>query len=453
MMVDTPATIAVLGAGPIGLEAALYGRFLGYMVNVYEHGKAGDNLRRFGHVRLFSPFGMNSSPLGLAALEAQDPQWQPPGPEALLTASEYVAKYLRPLAESDLVIDGLKEQTTVIAVGRDGPLKGELIGSPARAQHRFRLLVEDAGGERIDTADIVIDATGTYGNPNWLGHGGIPAPGERAARAQIEYGLPDILELRREEYAHCHVLLVGAGYSAATNAIALAQLAAEAPRTRVTWITRAALGTPAVAGRMANPSYGGPIPLIAGDRLPERHRIAQAANALAAGSNPRVAHWPGTTVAAIHQADDKFHVHLAGEHAGKVEVDRVIANVGFRPDNSLSAELQVHECYATGGPMKLAAALMASPRTSALSPETRSSDEASAAQEAYTDCLAMPSTSPQALLNPEPSFYILGAKSYGRNSTFLIHRGLEQIRDLFGIIGGRAELDLYKTIRPAKAGK
>ena len=46
MMVDTPATIAVLGAGPIGLEAALYGRFLGYAVNVYERGRVGDNLRR-----------------------------------------------------------------------------------------------------------------------------------------------------------------------------------------------------------------------------------------------------------------------------------------------------------------------------------------------------------------------------------------------------------------------
>jgi hypothetical protein len=53
------------------------------------------------------------------------------------------------------------------------------------------------------------------------------------------------------------------------------------------------------------------------------------------------------------------------------------------------------------------------------------------------------------LLNPEPNYYVLGAKSYGRNSKFLIQRGLEQIRDLFGIIGGRAELDLYKTIQPA----
>ena len=43
----------------------------------------------------------------------------------------------------------------------------------------------------------------------------------------------------------------------------------------------------------------------------------------------------------------------------RVLVDRVLAHVGYRPDTALTAELQVHYCYATEGPMKLAAALMA----------------------------------------------------------------------------------------------
>jgi hypothetical protein len=55
-------------------------------------------------------------------------------------------------------------------------------------------------------------------------------------------------------------------------------------------------------------------------------------------------------------------------------------------------------------------------------------------------------TGPQALLNPEPDFYILGAKSYGRNSRFLIATGLKQIRDLFTIIGDREDLDLYTSM-------
>ncbi|MEX0711597.1 MAG: NAD-binding protein, partial [Pirellulales bacterium] len=73
MAIDTPARIAVLGAGPIGLEAALYGRYLGYDVDVYERGGVARNLLDWGHVRLFTPFGGNRTALALAALAAQDP--------------------------------------------------------------------------------------------------------------------------------------------------------------------------------------------------------------------------------------------------------------------------------------------------------------------------------------------------------------------------------------------
>ena len=72
MFVEPPATIAVLGAGPIGLEAALYARFLGYDVLLFERGNVAENVRQWGHVRMFSPFHMNATPLGLQALGAQD---------------------------------------------------------------------------------------------------------------------------------------------------------------------------------------------------------------------------------------------------------------------------------------------------------------------------------------------------------------------------------------------
>ena len=55
MAIDTPARIAVLGAGPIGLEAALYARFLGYDVDVYERGKVADrNLGPIGGLAIQS---------------------------------------------------------------------------------------------------------------------------------------------------------------------------------------------------------------------------------------------------------------------------------------------------------------------------------------------------------------------------------------------------------------
>ena len=54
---------------------------------------------------------------------------------------------------------------------------------------------------------------------------------------------------------------------------------------------------------------------------------------------------------------------------------------------------------------------------------------------------------PAELLTGSPTFTVLGAKSYGRDSRFLISRGLQQIRALFTIIGDREGLDLYATMQ------
>ena len=59
------------------------------------------------------------------------------------------------------------------------------------------------------------------------------------------------------------------------------------------------------------------------------------------------------------------------------------------------------------------------------------------------DCLDQKTCEPWTLLNPEPNFYILGAKSYGRRSNFLLSFGYEQIRQVFTLIGDRETLDLY----------
>ena len=37
--IDSPAAVVVVGAGPIGIETALYARFLGYDVQLIDHGK------------------------------------------------------------------------------------------------------------------------------------------------------------------------------------------------------------------------------------------------------------------------------------------------------------------------------------------------------------------------------------------------------------------------------
>jgi thioredoxin reductase len=416
MAIDTPARLAILGAGPIGLETALYARFLGYDVVVFEAGDVAASVRRWGHVRMFTPFGMNRTTLGLAAIQAQDESYRPPADDALLTGQEWVEGYLVPLANTDLLSEHLRPNTTVIAIGKEELLKGELPGHPDRGDWSFRILSRDgAGAERIDLFDGVIDCTGVFATANWLGHGGVPAIGESALRGEIEYRLPDILGRDRQRYAGKHTLLVGGGLSAATNVVALAELAKSELTTRVNWITR----------REGAAGAGGPIAVIENDRLPQRAELARAANQLASGGGA-VTYWPRTVVERTgrSQPHAAFEVELSGEHAATIEVDEIIANVGFRPNDALYEELQIHECYASQGPMRLAAALLGQPSA---------------------DCLDQTARGPQTLVNPEPNFYILGAKSYGRRSNFVLSVGYEQIREVFTLIGDRASLDLYAS--------
>ena len=62
--------VAVIGAGPVGLEAAARFAEVGANVTVLEQGLVGEAVAAWGHVRLFSPWRMNCGPSGLRLLEA-----------------------------------------------------------------------------------------------------------------------------------------------------------------------------------------------------------------------------------------------------------------------------------------------------------------------------------------------------------------------------------------------
>ena len=428
-MSEDPEPITILGAGPNGLEAALYARFLGHPVSIVERGnQVAANVRQWGHVRMFSPFGMNASPLGVAAIRAHDPSWNCPAADELLSGVEFCQKYLAPLSNTDLLSKCFTFDTEVIAIGRSQMLKGEGVGDPRRAEDRFRLLLRDAtGAESVATAETLIDCTGTFGNHNWLGQGGVPAIGEQSTEHRIEYGLPNVLGDERDKYVDRHTLVVGSGYSAATTVVALARLAIDHPRTRTTWLTREA------------PAKGlGPVLQIENDRLAERDRLAVEANRLALDSTDAMRHLATMGIRSVEydQSTDQFLVcWLTTDEATAAvteyheQFDRVVANVGYRPNKWLYEELQVHECYATEGPMKLATQLLAHNNG-----------------QGTTDCLDQVVTGPESLLNPEPNFFILGSKSYGRGSQFLLASGLKQISALFKIISGNSNLNLYNTM-------
>ena len=99
----------------------------------------------------------------------------------------------------------------------------------------------------------------------------------------------------------------------------------------------------------------------------------------------------------------------------QVSCDEFISLVGYRPDLTLLSELQVHHCYATDGLMKVSAALLSSAGSGA-------------------DCLAVEAPGPQTLVNPEPHLFVLGSKSYGRFSQYLMKNGIEQVDQVFSLL-------------------
>ncbi|MCZ6793623.1 MAG: hypothetical protein O7J95_08430 [Planctomycetota bacterium] len=398
--------IAIVGGGPIGLEAALYAEALGHRPRVYERGEVAGNVKDWGFVELFSPWKLNVSPLGLEVLRGTGVE--PAAPEESLRGSEYRERYLLPIAAH--LGERVRENCEVLGVTRQGMMKDEAIGSPERAERPFRLLLRPTDGrEEGVRADVVIDASGVYQNRGALGDGGIPAPGETEARELIDYHLRDVTGRDRQLFAGRRTLLVGSGYSAATALVDLVEIGAQTPGTEIMWIRRQ------------------PLPRFENDPLPRRDRLARVANALAGSPPAGLEVLEGWTVERLERRPDGLCATLAGPDGDQREeraIGRILGLVGYRPDLALGRELQIHLCYATEGPMKLAALLLAN--------------------DSGGDCLEQGGHGADSLANPEAGFFVLGHKSYGRRSDFLIKSGREQIRDVFRLIEGDPHLDLYR---------
>jgi len=399
-----PATsdLAIIGAGPIGLEAASRAALAGLNVVVFEKGEVGHHLSRWGHVRLFSPFRMNHSEWGLELIRAAFPKLPLPDPDSYPTGFEMVEAYLKPLARTPLLSGRIMEGVSVRSVGREGLRKTDLPGKPERSCHPFRLLVEKAGRRRVHRSRSVIDASGVYSHPQFMGNGNIAAPGEceahQAAPDHFHRHLVDVNGSQRARFADRRVLLAGGGYSAATTLEALRMLAETAPGTRVYWVN----SSPETVPYHRYPD----------DPFPYRDQIAAMANSMARRPPYWLSYLGGSMVEEILSwpPQGPFRVVVDGSRNGgrkrrEIEVDEIVSHVGFEPDNSIYRQLQVQECYATSGPIKLAASLLAG----------------------SGDCGDQASPDLDLLTNREPDFFIVGNKSYGTNSTFLIQQGVFQV--------------------------
>jgi hypothetical protein len=382
--------LVVIGAGPMGLEAALAAQEAGFDVVVLEAGRVGESLLRWGSTRFFSPFAMNVSPRARRILGSRSP-----AEDALLTGPEMVERVLQPLAASPSLAERVKTGVRVAALGRARLTRRDLPGHPLRFERPFRLLVESDAGEETIEADIVLDASGVYGRPAALGTGGIPAPGERAANGELIRHL-GTLDERLPGLAGRDVLLVGHGHSAAT---AIGWLASLDPRPRVTWATRSANRRPCIE--------------VANDPLPERDLITRAANDLAADPPPFLTVERRAGVEGLTRRDGRLEVRLSGGRGGVF--DAVVGFTGYRPDLSFVSELALEISPATEGPARIARALAN-----------------------VTDCLSIPKVAPEDLESGEPGFHVVGSKSYGRLPTFLLQTGLAQLETVLETLTVRA---------------
>ncbi|MEO6908102.1 MAG: FAD-dependent oxidoreductase, partial [Abditibacteriaceae bacterium] len=334
--------IIVIGGGPIGVEAALYGTIAGYDVQLFEKGTIAANVRRWGYVNFFTMWKRNRSPLAMRLLQEAGIKLHD---ENTTSSGDVLARYAEHIAELPILKNRIHLQHEVLAISREGTLKSDFIDDAHRNEFPFRLLVRHQNEEEIIHADVVIDASGVYENPNPLGDGGIPCPGEISLREKIIYHLPDVADRDLRFFENRHTLIVGSGHSAASTLRSIGNLFERFPETEISWVIRREV-----------PDHGEPYSIIPDDPSPHREQLHRDANRLA--KHPKVHFYSATTVQEIqHQKYFSVLLKQRGKEQ-RITCDTLVAHTGFHADTHLWDQLQVPIHPAIGAPQRLAEELI-----------------------------------------------------------------------------------------------
>jgi thioredoxin reductase len=395
--------VVVIGGGPVGLAAAAHLLERGLEPLVLEAGdRPGAAVHSWGHVRLFSPWEYDVD--AAAARLLRPTGWQEPDPTQLPTGAELVERYLAPLAATPQLSGRIRTGTRVLAVSRTGMDKTRTVGREG-VPYLVRTV---ADGRILDvTARAVIDASGTWGQPNPLGSAGLPAVGEEHAGAWLVGPLPDVLGADRGRFAGRHTLVVGMGHSAANTLLALVELQQAEPGTEITW---------AIRGRSPARLYGGGD----SDGLPARGLLGSTLRAaVRSGAITLLREVTVTGLTPAADASDRLRVLGTGRDGIPVDlhVDALAAATGFRPDLGMLREVRLDLDPGVEAPSRLAPLIDPN----------------------FHSCGTVPPHGHRDLTHPDEGFYLVGMKSYGRAPTFLLATGYEQVRSIAAALAGDTE--------------
>ncbi|MBQ0138883.1 MAG: FAD-dependent oxidoreductase [Kurthia sp.] len=381
--------IAIIGAGPIGLATAahLQQRQLPYFI--LEAGQVANHVNSWKHVTLFSPWKYDVNIAAKSLLEATG--WEMPNEEQIPTGEQLIAEYLQPLAE--LFQEKIHEGHRVVAITR---LESDRMKSTNRVNQPFQLFVETTTGEKVFKAGAVIDATGTWGNPNPATSNGLFLRSEKELQSVIEYHIPNI-KTQAENYANKRVAVVGGGHSAINSLLQLLELKEQYPETAITWILRKARVEDAFGG-------GDQDELAARGELGQRIARAVAVN--------QVEVYTPFKIQALQNSTEGMMLKGKGMKVGPF--DRLVVNTGSRPNFEMHRELRFEADSITEAVPALAPLI---------DPNLHS-------------CGSVEAHGEKELRQPEPNFYIVGSKSYGRAPTFLMATGYEQVRSVVASLAG-----------------
>jgi thioredoxin reductase len=395
--------VVIIGAGPIGLAAAahLVERDIAFVV--LEAGDIAESVNAWGHVRLFSPWRHLIDPAARRLLDAAG--WTPPTEDLAPTGRDLVDRYLRPLAALPSIAGHVTTGARVVGVSRQGMDRTRTSG---RASTPLVVRFSTDGSVTDLDARAVIDASGTYTSPNPLGSSGWDPLGAAAVADLIWHAMPDVLGTARASFRGKHTTVVGAGHSAATTILNLAELVRIDPGTRLTWVIR---------GASANRVF-----TAESDDLADRASIATRLRKLIDfGIVEVVDHFEIDEL-----SRDGDRVTVSGRREGRPTVfstDLLVGATGFRPDLDILREVRLDLDEAVEAPRRLAPLI---------DPNEHS-------------CGTVEPHGFRELSHPEPGFFIAGMKSYGRAPAFLLATGYEQVRSIVAWLDD--DLDSATTVQ------